>query len=164
MSNRRTVTSFVATAMLYAIASTPAAHARTSPLEHYLRCVARERAQPLRDAGATTALLKLERYAICFRLHLPAREVRADPAPPCPAHAGSLLPPSRQQARLREVAAHATVAAREARGIAAALSGEEAAHALRVARDLAVQAEALQRHVDALDGDATGRPACAPSP
>ena len=172
MSHRRPVTSFVAcaTPLLVAITATPVAHARADALEQYLRCVARERAQPLRDPGATAALLKLERYAICYRLNMPTRDARMGPAAaPCTDGPGSPRSAerarqalARQQPRLRAVAAHATVAAREARGIAAALSGEEAAHALRVARDLEVQAAVLQRYGDALGLDAADAPPCPP--
>mgnify|MGYP001765223554 CR=1 FL=1 len=160
MSRRHPVTSFVAcaTPLLVAITATPVAHARPDATEQYLRCVARERAQPLRDPGATAALLKLERYAICYRLNVPARDARTDSAAtPCTRKGHA-----RQRERLRVVAAQATVAAREAREIAAALSGEEATHALRVARDLEVQAAALQRHGDAPDTDAAGAPPCPP--
>lgn len=172
MSNRRPVASCVAsaTAMAWAIASAPAAHARANPLEDYLRCVAREHALPLRDAGAAAALLKLERYAICYRLNLPARDAptlaaatpcRAEPVSPRRA-ARAMQARARQQARVHDAVAQATVHARDARALATVLSGEEAAHALRVARDLDVQAAALQRHGEALGLDAAGSPPCPP--
>ena len=172
MSNRRSAASRAAsaTAIAWAITAAPAAHAYANPLEDYLRCVAREYAQPLRDTGAATALLKVERYAICYRLNLPARDAPGDAtAAPCRAHPESprgaarmRQAAARQQSRVRLAAAHVAVAARDARAIAAALSGEEAAHALRVARDLEVQAAALQRHGDAPDTDAAGAPPCPP--
>lgn len=150
MSIRRSLTPWLACAAAIACAST--AHARATPVEGYLRCVARERALPLRDAGAEAALLKLERYAICYRLNLAALA----PCPPLP------RADARQRARLRLAAAHAAVDAKEARALAPGLSGEEAAHALRVARDLDLQAVALQGHADAMDGEA-GAPAACPA-
>ena len=90
MSIRRSLTPWLACAAAIACAST--AHARATPVEGYLRCVARDRALPLRDAGAEAALLKLARYAICYRLNLAALA----PCPPLP------RADARQRARLRQ--------------------------------------------------------------
>lgn len=143
--------SFALFACAVAVACASTAHASPTPIEGYLRCAARERARPLRDAGAEAALLKLERHAICYRLNLAAL-TQCAPSPRADA---------RQRARLRLAAAQAAVDARDARALAVALSGEEAAHALRVARDLEGQATALQGHVDAASLDAGASAACA---
>lgn len=168
MSRHRSSSSPIApvVTLILGLACTPGAPAATAGLDGYLRCVERERDATGRDASAFDALLRIERRAICFRLHSPTRDAptaandarRVAGADPCAGAAGRRAMRARQAwerrgVLLRAAADRAKQDAMDARAIGVGMAGDQAAYALRVATDLEAQSRALQRYVDSLHPD-----------
>lgn len=147
MSRHRSSSSPIApvVTLILGLACTPGAPAATAGLDGYLRCVERERDAPGRDASAFDALLRIERRAICFRLHSPTRD-----APPAANDAHSVAGADQCAGAAAD---RAKQDAMDARAIGVGMAGDQAAYALRVATDLDAQSRALQRYVDSLHPD-----------
>lgn len=165
MSRRRPWSSpiLLALACVVALACTPGARASAADLDGYLRCIERERNASGRDAGAFDALLRIERRAICFRLHWPTRDAaavadqarRAQQTGMCggvPGWRGQRARQAweRRRALLRVAAEHAQQDASNARAIGVGMAGDDAAYAARVAADLDAQSRTLQRYAELL--------------
>lgn len=158
MSHRLVVSCLACLAL--AAVHAPASAAARPHEDGYLRCVARERAAPVRDTAPLAALLRLERHAICFRLHWPTRAaipaaVEAPPVDACAAPSSRRARRWReaweqQGAQLRSAAERARQDALEARALGRAFTDDHAADAVRVATDLEAQSRTLQQYVDRL--------------